>query len=374
MGLLSEYKTVKEIVAVKYPVVFYAENRHYYQYFKNLLEELQKQEGLDICYITSDKNDPVLLSASGRVKAFYIRWWLAFLFSRLRASVMIMTMPDLDNYIFKKSPSVDKYIYIFHAIVSTHQQYTKKAFDNYNTIFCTGQYQAEEIRLAERKNQLLTKELVGYGYPLIDAIKDRYNLYKKQSGKNSLRVLIAPSWYQHCIFDTCLEKLVLQLSKFPYEVYIRPHPEYVKRRKRKFEALKKMVAGRDNLYFDYSMDVVQSLVEADILLTDRSGIALEYALGTHRPVLFIETPPKVINPNWKQLDIEPVENQIRSQIGIAILPEEMESIGHKINELLDIQNDYSLRLQSLEKELLFNSPESYKRGLEYVIQKTKNTG
>lgn len=366
MGFFSEYKAVKKILSTKHPVIFYAESKYYQQYFRELIDGLCEQYQQSIYYITSDENDPILLSSSPKIKAFYVHWWLAFLFSRLKAAVVIVTMPDLDNYIFKRSKEVGEYIYVFHAAVSTHQQYTEKAFYNYTTIFCTGDYQVNEIRIAEQKNNLLSKNLVNYGYPLIDAIKERFRQHKQHAQEDILKILIAPSWYEHCIFETCLQELVHQLASLPYQVYIRPHPEYIKRRKKKFEALKTYANQHPNLFFDHSQDVIQSLIEADLLITDRSGIALEYTFGTHRPVLFIDTPPKVVNPNWEKLGVTPIENKIRSEIGLSISSMELTTIAQIIDNLIKSREDFCTRLQLLEKQLLFNSSLSYQKGVEYV--------
>jgi hypothetical protein len=143
LSFFSELRNVQKLAGQKFHVVFYAENKYYFQYFRHLYEALIQIPALKIAYITSDKGDSIL--EDDRVQTFYLKSTLAGTFPRLQADVMIMTMPDLQNFIFKRSPAVGKYIYVFHALVSTHQQYRAHAFDHYDTIFCTGPQQEKEI-------------------------------------------------------------------------------------------------------------------------------------------------------------------------------------------------------------------------------------
>jgi YidC/Oxa1 family membrane protein insertase len=367
MSFFSEYKQVNKLLQQKHQVVFYAEGRHYFQYFEKLITDLLANSDIEICYITSDENDPLLTTAPGRVKPVYVKWMLGYLFSRIKTDVMIMTMPDLDNFLFKRSAHVGDYIYVFHAAVSTHQQYRKRAFFNYDTIFCTGEYQVKEIRLAEKLYGKKQKTTIHYGYPLFDAIKAK-TATQKITGDTST-ILIAPSWFDGCIFDTCLEELLQQLAKLPYKVILRSHPEYEKRKKKGYNKVKQLVASNPSISIDDTPDVLQRLSSADILITDRSGIAFEFAFGAGKPVLFIDTALKQVNPDWKEMDIKPIENSLRGQLGVSIQPSQLNQLAEKIKELEKSTVEFRQNIQALEQTIFYNSPNSYKLGLDYIMSK-----
>jgi hypothetical protein len=363
MELISEYRQVVKLLQEKQHVVFFAESRHYYQYFEHLINDLLANSDKRICYITADNKDPLLTAPVPGMKIICVKW-LGFLFSRIKADVMIMTMPDLDNFLLKRSNGVGCYIYMFHAAVSTHQQYRQKAFFNYDTIFCTGSYQQQEIRAAEKIYQLPEKEIIPYGYPLLDALQQ-----KKSAHPPSATILIAPSWFEGCIFDTCIGELLLQLSGLPYTIILRSHPEYEKRRKKEFKKIKKLVAIHSNLLLDDQPDVAGRLSSASILITDRSGIALEFAFGTGRPVLWIDTVAKQTNPYWKQLEIEPIENSLRRELGISLLPSELSKLPGKIKELEAFSKGFEQKMEALKKTIFYDSAEGSRKGWEYVISK-----
>lgn len=345
----------------KHAVVFYAENKNYYQYFERLITDLLEKK-VKIHYITSDKQDPLLQNAPEGMQVMHVKWSLGFLFKKMKADVMVMTMPDLDNFLFKRSPGVGKYIYLFHAAVSTHQQYRKEAFFHYDTIFCTGDYQEKEIRKAEELYRQPAKEIVRYGYPLLDTIKEQVHLDTRQV------ILVAPSWFDGCIFDTCIEELLSELSKLPYEVVLRYHPEYKKRKKESYLRINKLMESHPHMMLDEEPDVIKTLTAADILITDRSGIALEYAFGNGKPVLFVETVLKQTNSNAGELGITPLENAIRHEIGISIAPGQLDQLPEKIKALEQFETGFSERMDALKKDLFYNSTESYHSGVDYILQ------
>lgn len=365
MSFFSEYKNVKKLLQQKQQIVFYAENRHYYQYFEQLVTDLL-QKNIPVCYITSDKEDPLFAAHPEGMEVIFVKWQLGFLFSRLRASVMIMTMPDLGNFLFKRSPFVDEYIYMFHAAVSTHQQYRLPAFFNYDTIFCTGHYQEREIRRAEELYGKKEKKIIHYGYPLFDAIQRKAAEFDQPRGAQQ-NILIAPSWFEGCIFDTCIEELAGRLSALSCQVMLRSHPEYEKRRPKEFRRLKKMIRGKSTVSIDTLPAVTDRLVSTDILITDRSGIAFEFALGKGNPVLFVDTALKQSNSEWQKLGIEPVENSLREKLGVSILPSQLDQLELKIKELEDRKNEFGAEMKKLKEVFFYNSPGSYAASVRYVM-------
>ena len=53
------------------------------------------------------------------------------------------------------------------------------------------------------------------------------------------------------------------------------------------------------------------------LITDWSGIALEYAFVVKKPILFVDTPQKILNDDYNKLNTIAFEKKIREKIGIV---------------------------------------------------------
>lgn len=356
MSIFSEYRTVREIISQHHAVIVYSESKYYYQYYQFLLNDLRKQSDKLILYITSDKNDPLLKTAQPGLRVVYVKWLIQFLFSKLQGDVVIMTMPDLDNYGFKRSPLVGKYYYLPHAAVSLHQQYTEKAFFHYDAILCAGGFHAEEVSKLKEVYQLKDIEPIPYGYPLFEEINSRYNNSSPVvNNKTRPRILVGPSWFSGSIMDSCIEEVMAGLSRLECEVLIRVHPEYMKRKPDRYKHLLKLISGYSNINIDQTINVLDSLLNADLLITDRSGIALEYAFGTLRPVLFIETPPKIHNSNWEKIGLEPIENSLRTDMGKVIALDEMDRLGTVAMELINNKEKYTVSLDALKNAHFYSN-------------------
>ena len=65
----------------------------------------------------------------------------------------------------------------FNSIVSSHTIYRKGAFDHFDSIFCAGPHHIKEIKATEQLYNLNHKNLVMYGYGLLDKLQ-KTNQYK----------------------------------------------------------------------------------------------------------------------------------------------------------------------------------------------------
>lgn len=355
-------------------LVFYSEKDIYYLYYEGFINQILANSDLDICYLTSDHQDPIFKTDNNRIKPFYIGGFESSLFSRLDSKVVVMTMPDLNQFYIKKSINDVNYIYVFHAIVSTHLQYRFGAFDHYDTIFCVGPHHTSEIQKAEAMYQLAPKQLVNCGYHRLEKIFNDHQDYlrKNLQIKNSRKsILVAPTWGEHCILETCIKDLINTLGNTQFDVFIRPHPEFVKRRSKLVDQIAKIIKNIDNIKLELNLTSDVNIHNADILITDRSGIAFEYAFGTERPVLFIDTPPKVQNPRYQELGIEPLEVTLRNQIGLSVSMTEISKITGILNSFIADYDMYHAKIVAAREQYIYNWMNSAQVGADHIIKKCK---
>jgi len=168
-------------------IVFYAENKASMNHFKRLISELTEKMDLNICYVTSVNNDPMLSSKNQKIKSFYIGDGSVRtkFFLTLKARILIMDMPDLEKFHIKRSKVYPvHYIYIFHSMFSIHSYLRQGAIDNYDTIFCVGPHHVNEITETEKVYGLNPKKLVLYGFPRLDTLLEQKRNYQKKKYKN----------------------------------------------------------------------------------------------------------------------------------------------------------------------------------------------
>jgi CDP-glycerol glycerophosphotransferase (TagB/SpsB family) len=243
-----------------------------------------------------------------------------YFFQNLDTNIMVMTMPDLHNFQVKRSRHNVHYIYVQHSLVSLHMIYRHGAFDHYDTICAAGPHHVEEIRAIEAKYNLPRKNVVELGYFRLDSLIETAKNYQgtqPKEKKTRKTILIAPSWGPGGVIESGLGKtLVEQLLNLGHEVILRPHPQTIKFSKAKIDEVRSQ--HKDNLCFAFEGSVAgqESLHQSDIMVSDWSGAALEYAFALNKPVIYCDVSRKVNNPNYHDIEIEPLEVSIREKVGV----------------------------------------------------------
>ena len=100
------------------------------------------------------------------------------------------------------------------------------------------------------------------------------------------------------------------------------------------------------------------MCNSDLMISDWSGVAIEYSVVFKKPVLFIDTFPKIKNKDYKQLEIEPLEKKIRNQIGKILSPNNLENIHECVYSLKKLNNEKSYDYDYVYKKNYYNPYES----------------
>ncbi len=352
-------------------LVFYSESSGFYKYYKGIIEYILKNTNIAVHYITSDPNDQVfaISQSQPRLKPYYIaEKRLITLMMKLDCDVMVMTMPDIENFHIKRSyvRKDIEYVYVPHCIDSINMTMRTGAVDHYDSVLCVGKHQKEEITNTEAVYGLPHKTLVDWGYTLLDEMRAQYaaSAHEDKPGK---KILIAPSWQKDNIVDSCLEEILDTLKGRGYQITVRPHPQEVRLKQAYMEQLEaKYAADRDvEIQTDFSSN--STVFEADLLITDWSGITYEYAFTTLRPVLFIDTPMKVMNPEYEKINTPPINIWMREVIGAVVKPDELEKLPEAVERLLSGRDEYRERIDRFVHEYVYNLGNSGEVGAKYII-------
>ena len=356
-------------------IVFYSESSVIlYPYVEEVIRELQNRDQ-KICYLTSSKYDPIFKNKSKNIKVFYIgdsEIEKMNFFLRLKAKVLIMTMPDLGSYHIKRSKVFPvHYVYAFHTIVSTHMVFQKSAFDQFDSIFCIGQHQVQEIRATEQLYNLKQKNLVECGYGLFDRLIRLRSSFTQQnflSKNNKKNVLIAPSWGKQNLLESTGIELIKILLDAGYHVTVRPHPMTVKKSSKLIKQIKEKFEKNPDFLLDTNTSSFDQLFSSYALITDWSGIGFEYAFVCERPVIYVDVPKKVYNKEYEKIGLEPFEISIRDKIGEIVSTQKIETIPERIEFLYDHINDFQNKIQKIRNDAIFNIGKSGKVMANEIIR------
>lgn len=363
-------------------LVFYAEGGGYYKYFQAVIEWLLEHSNVTIHYVTNDPKDGIFARAkeNKQIRAYYIgQVKIIPLMMKMDAEMVVMTTPDLNTYQIKRSyvKKDVEYAFIEHGPTSIHMCYRKGALDHFDTIFSTGRHHQAEHLATERVYGLKPKKIIEAGYPYFDTLFAQYAAAPKSVSPRK-RILIAPSYQKGNVVESHLDALIPALMGPDRLVVVRPHPQQIRRMPAKMQALVEKWKGQigDGLQFEMDFSSNSSVYESDVLVTDWSGIAYEFSFTTKKPCIFVDTPMKVINPEYEKIGLVPTEITFRSEVGQIVKPEEIAAqVPGIVTDMLARPTAYAEKIEKLMNSTFFNlghaAPVIGKYILDSLIAKKK---
>ena len=357
-------------------LVLYAISGGQYKYYKAVVDYLLAHSHIIIHYLTNDPDDGVFHLDNDRILTYYIGQKKTMaLMLKLETEILLTTVQGLSTYHFKRSMAKSdiEYIYIEHGPASTHLTAREAAYDHFDTIFCTGPHHAAEMRRREEMAGLKKKRLVKIGYGLHDQLTASYVDFARSAGEGqneTPQILIAPSWQTDNIMELCLEKMLDVLLGKGFRVVVRPHPQYVRMFMRQIEELcgrHEDATSKGELSFETDFSGNDSIFKSDIVITDWSGIAFEFSYATLKPCVFINTPMKVMNPNWENFCLPVLDISLRDKLGIALELSELGKLDEVVAQCLAAKDGYRDDIRQIVSEYLYNPGRSGEAGARYIM-------
>ena len=365
----KELKKFKKLNDEQRSIVFYAENKASMNHFRLLISELTKERNFQICYVTSVKNDPILSINDKNILAFYIGDGIvrSKFFLELKAKILIMDMPDLDSFHIKRSKTFPvHYIYIFHSMFSVHSYLRKGAVDHYDTIFCVGEHHKREILETEKIYGLKPKKLVDYGFGRLDTLLRERNNFKKEKLNTDNLIIIAPTYGDNNLLKICGVKLIETLLDSNFKVLLRPHFRIFKESSDIIRIIRDKFQNNNNFLLEEGIIKPEIFHSSRCMISDWSGISLEYAFIFERPIIYIDVPKKELNAEANKISLPPIEVSIREEIGYLVDPNNLSQIPKII---LEINNESrSEQIRDIRSKTVFNIDKSASIGADYITK------
>lgn len=267
----------------------------------------------------------------------------------LTGALFFTTTPSVGTTIFPKSqikPSnkIPKYIYLFHSLVSPNEMYVKKSFKNFDYIFSPSKIISNQIKCLISTNTKIYET----GYLLFNEVE-----IFKFNNENNNKVLLAPTWgvgVEEISKD--INKIYQFAIKNKLELVFRPHPMT------DVESLKL----NSEIIIDRSKDL-SNLEKYSLLITDFSGIALEFFYLTGKPIIFLDVAKKIKRKLSKQeKEFNLIENIMRELLGKILNINQLENFDiKKLKPHIDSKN--FIKSLNFEK----NSLKETIRIVDYII-------
>jgi hypothetical protein len=334
-------------------IFFYSEGKQYWLVFLPIIEALGKK-GIPCAYLTSDKEDPGLEYNSEFYKSKYIGnlTMTSVYLNSLKATFVGMTAPQLDVMMIRRSKKVKHYGHIVHAPIDVFT-YRKFAFDYFDSVFCSGPHQITGIQSLEMKRGTHKKMLFETGLTYYDIMIRDIKALPGISKKNPI-VLVAPTWKEYSIINRFGVKFFEHLlQNSTYDIILRPHPQSYISFPLVINEIEERFKDEIRLTIDRNPLGTESMVKADLMIGDLSGVLWDFAFLFSKPLLLLKTDFESIEGvEGSELDYDMWEMRERARLGKIFDGNDIETISTMVNDLLS--NPTRLSLEELKNESVYN--------------------
>ena len=318
------------------PICIFSEGKRYWNVFAPVCDEFEKR-GKDIWYLTASPDDPALSREYKHVHAEFIGEGNKAIsrMNLIKADLVLSTTPSLDVFQWKRSKGARYYVHLPHMAndITTYKMF---GLDFYDAVLLSGQYQIDEIRRLEKIREIPEKDLQLAGIPYMDAMLDRLkNVDAKATDEKDPVVLLAPSWGNNGILTAYGAPFIENLIKTGYRIIIRPHPQSFTSEKALMDDLMAKFPESDKIRWNRDPDNFDVLNEADILISDFSGVVFDFSLVFNKPIIYTDP-----SSDWTQYDCSWDEEElwtykILPKIGRLLTKDNFENIGKLIDDCLN---------------------------------------
>ena len=278
--------------------IIFNENINTIKYLRAIIEN----DKPETCLVSLKKLNGIYFK---NIKFYYFdnNFIVFILFLFLKVKYLYASTPDLNNSIFRKSIfNKTKYIYIQHSPSSLCMIYKHDAFINFDCIQVVNKNQYSDVLDI---NQFYNKK--------IKPFKSKYfflnNLQKNKKNKINEKIdyLIAPTWNSN-FYKLNLHILIFDILKELNKKFIfRPH--YMSIRKNEFFLKDLNIENNEiDLSPNFDFDIYKNLI------TDWSGIYLEFLIIKKKKPIVINSKIKVRNNGYKKFSLKPIELELRDSL------------------------------------------------------------
>lgn len=329
----------------KCEIAIHCEDPRYEITFLPIIRALDAQ-GIDIAYFTMYLRDESFEPLPEKVMHRAVpEGMLGYAYlNNVEAVVLVTTTPQLDVMTFRRSARVRHYAIVQHALGES-RFVRPYAYDFYDSVLCCGPIVKANIRRMEKIRGFKRKELYETGLPHFDEMLETARKFPPLSGDPV--VLIAPSWGPLSMFEAFGTGFINSIAE-RFRVIVRPHPQM----KVSQPDLYAQILSLQGVEVNTDRTPVNAMARANILLSDISGIAHEFAFIFERPVVVIDRKMKMGGLEGELLGGDSELKQQCSDFIVPVLPIEIDEIADHLEKVLE--NHSVSKLEEIRNTLIYN--------------------
>lgn len=367
--LLSGGTAQKDLSRESLPFVIFSDHKRYWNTFEPICDEFERR-GEALTFMTASPDDPALQKPYAHVRCVFIgegNHAYAKLNS-LRADILLSTTPGLGVYQWKRSRYVKWYVHVLHA-ANDPVSYRMFGLDYYDALLYSGEYQIRQTRQLEALRGLPAKEIELAGLPYLDKMLDRL----EKAGplpEHPKTVLLAPTWGKSGLLGRYGGKIIDAALATGYHIIVRPHPQSFISEADMLRKLMEAYPGSERLEWNRDNDNFEVLRRADIMVSDFSGVILDFCLVFQKPVIYADTSFDKGPYDAAWLPEEMWTFATLPRIGRQLTPDRLGSLKELIDEMTG-DPGYAEVVETIREEAWVHRGEGAARIADYMLQKER---
>jgi hypothetical protein len=268
-------------------------------------------------------------------------FFLNLFFLLLKIRYCYSSTPDIDNSAFQRSIfKKTKYIYIQHSPLGLNKIYRDNAFTNFDVVQVINNFQKNDLidisKIKKKKIKVWCGKYLFLKNKGNNSFKYQPNIKKKK------KILIAPTWGTD-FFETNIHLSIKEnLNIDKYNLFIRPHIMSTLKNKNLIRNLEKNDFQISSGKIDFD--------SFDLLITDWSGIYIEFAKIKKIKSILIQNKEKILNKKFSEFKNESIDLYARKKLGIILIPNQLSIIESKVNDIFQNQQKYVEEIDNFFKD------------------------
>ncbi len=353
--------------AKKIPIAIFTDHKRYWNVFEPLLNEFEKRHQ-KVMYFTCSKDDPIFDKKYEYITGEYLgEGNKAFAkLNLLNAYVVVASTPSLDVFQWKRSKNVDYYIHVQHG-ANDISMYRMFGTDHFDALPLSGEYQVKQVRQLEKMRGIKERETPLVGIPYMDEMKKRLEA-AGDVGPHEKTVLLAPSWGKSGILSRFGEKLIDALIDTGYKIIVRPHPQSLITEKDMMDRLMSKYTDESKVIWNRDNDNFEVLRQADILISDFSGIIFDFTLVFDKPLIYTDTKYDIGPYDAYWIDEKPWTFRILPELGLELNEENVSNVKNLIDRCLE-DPSFAKGRDKARAETWVPMGEGTKRTVDFIMEK-----
>ncbi len=351
----------------KIPIAIFTDHKRYWNVFEPLLNEFEKRHQ-KVVYFTCSKDDPIFDKKYEYITGEYLgEGNKAFAkLNLLNAYVVVASTPSLDVFQWKRSKNVDYYIHVQHG-ANDISMYRMFGTDHFDALPLSGEYQVKQVRQLEQMRGIKKRETPLVGIPYMDEMKKRLEA-AGDVGPHEKTVLLAPSWGKSGILSRFGEKLIDALIDTGYKIIVRPHPQSLITEKEMMDRLMSKYTDESKVIWNRDNDNFEVLRQADILISDFSGIIFDFTLVFDKPLIYTDTKYDIGPYDAYWIDEKPWTFRILPELGLELNEENVSNVKSLIDRCLE-DPSFARGRDKARAETWVPMGEGTKRTVDFIMEK-----